>query len=373
MTTNNDDSLFPRYKLYDDAIISGQRTKPAVPIYASLLSLIFYLFLEVSDDEDRIESVGIVFSPEYDPGTFSKRTDPRSFDDFLDALKKETVEYEFYKTALSAMRDGEIEVHQVDYGPPPMALEALPDDQNVYTVSFLLWAEKQGYKIPESIVEETKEFLDFYVRHQQNQRAEKENFPEISDDEFAKLTNEPLWTVANAILYILGHKSETTGSLIKGFVSNRRVTKKIIEYLKDAASIGDLILVGDFESDEELLLNTKVKPKEFIDWIEILPLDLPFPNLTKESVKLADHAISNERTIPREVLDTELTERERQTLLKLIAAMAIRGYKFDQTAKRNEATRDIQNDLDHLGISLDQKTILKWLREACSLIPNEDP
>jgi len=49
--------------------------------------------------------------------------------------------------------------------------------------------------------------------------------------------------------------------------------------------------------------------------------------------------------------------------------MAIAGYKFDQDAKRNQATSDIQSDLDQLGIPLDQRTILKWLREACEIIP----
>lgn len=63
-----------------------------------------------------------------------------------------------------------------------------------------------------------------------------------------------------------------------------------------------------------------------------------------------------------------LSDQETETLYKLIAAMAVKGYAFVPDAKRNQATADIQSDLDQLGISLDQKTILKWVRIACDVI-----
>lgn len=59
---------------------------------------------------------------------------------------------------------------------------------------------------------------------------------------------------------------------------------------------------------------------------------------------------------------------EKTTLLKLVAAMAVMGYAFKPDAARNDATKDIQSDLDKLGLGLDSKTILKWLREACDTI-----
>ena len=65
-------------------------------------------------------------------------------------------------------------------------------------------------------------------------------------------------------------------------------------------------------------------------------------------------------------------ENERKSLMKLVAGMAIAGYRFKPKAKRNQATSDIQADLDKLGIPLDQKTILKWLREASELVDEKD-
>ena len=62
---------------------------------------------------------------------------------------------------------------------------------------------------------------------------------------------------------------------------------------------------------------------------------------------------------------------KKNSLLTLVAGMAIKGYRFDPNANRNEATSDIQSDLDELGIGLDQKTILKWLREATALVDKD--
>lgn len=74
--------------------------------------------------------------------------------------------------------------------------------------------------------------------------------------------------------------------------------------------------------------------------------------------------------MPASPLDSKgLTEQETETLFKLIAAMSIKGYAFIPEAKRNQATADIQSDLDQLGISLDPKTILKWVRIACDVLP----
>lgn len=57
----------------------------------------------------------------------------------------------------------------------------------------------------------------------------------------------------------------------------------------------------------------------------------------------------------------------------MVAAMAVRGYSFEPESSRNSATKDIQSDLDHLGVGLDQKTILKWLREATGALPSHKP
>lgn len=66
-----------------------------------------------------------------------------------------------------------------------------------------------------------------------------------------------------------------------------------------------------------------------------------------------------------------LGTRERETLLKIIVGMAIRGYSFDPNRERNNATTDILDDLAVLGLTLDPKTLRKKLSDACELIDQD--
>lgn len=64
-----------------------------------------------------------------------------------------------------------------------------------------------------------------------------------------------------------------------------------------------------------------------------------------------------------------MSNQERDTLLKLIAAMACEQYSFDPRKQRSDALKNIQEDLERTGISMDQKTVRKWVRLAVDLIP----
>lgn len=66
-----------------------------------------------------------------------------------------------------------------------------------------------------------------------------------------------------------------------------------------------------------------------------------------------------------------VSTKERESLLRLVAAMAVRGYSYDPNVKRNSATTDIAHDLEHLGIPLDPGTIRKWLKQSMDLLPPE--
>lgn len=66
--------------------------------------------------------------------------------------------------------------------------------------------------------------------------------------------------------------------------------------------------------------------------------------------------------------ETTISIQERQTLLKLIAAMSCEQYGFNPKKARNDATGSIRSDLEMVGLSLDDKTILKWLKEASLLV-----
>jgi hypothetical protein len=110
--------------------------------------------------------------------------------------------------------------------------------------------------------------------------------------------------------------------------------------------------------------------KRWIDDLDIQVHPHFYEGLEARIAQKHVEVVATNATTPEQSLN-RVSDQETETLYKLIAAMAIKGYKFVPDAKRNQATADIQSDLDQLGISLDQKTILKWIRIACDVIPKD--
>lgn len=65
-----------------------------------------------------------------------------------------------------------------------------------------------------------------------------------------------------------------------------------------------------------------------------------------------------------------LHPKERESVAKIIVGMAIKGYSYDPKKIRSSTVAEIQSDLDELGISLDDATIRKWIKEGEELLPN---
>tara|TARA_R110002126_G_scaffold213048_4_gene359588 strand:+ start:9470 stop:10495 length:1026 start_codon:yes stop_codon:yes gene_type:complete len=63
--------------------------------------------------------------------------------------------------------------------------------------------------------------------------------------------------------------------------------------------------------------------------------------------------------------------RERQSLLRLVIGMAIKGYAYDPRATRTKTSQEITNDLQLLGLTLDVDTVRKYLNEAKELLPGD--
>lgn len=103
-------------------------------------------------------------------------------------------------------------------------------------------------------------------------------------------------------------------------------------------------------------------PLQFLGWFERMEFSFP-KNLAS--------AVNRIHGLKKDTSEETLSDNERNSLLKLIAAMSVRGYGFDPLAKRNNATKDIQSDMDFLGIPMDQKTILKWVRQATNMLDDE--
>lgn len=140
-------------------------------------------------------------------------------------------------------------------------------------------------------------------------------------------------------------------------------------------------IITSYSERLELMSSTnafleKANPLELIGWMKRLEFIIPknlernvqhfqLPNNEHKTEKIETQNVSTDEPKP-------FLQSERTTALKLIAAMAIGGYKFKPQSIRNEATADILTDLNLLGFKMDPKTILKWLREGCELVEPEN-
>lgn len=68
--------------------------------------------------------------------------------------------------------------------------------------------------------------------------------------------------------------------------------------------------------------------------------------------------------------DQPIGPQERASLYKLVIGMAIDGYGYNPTAKRNDATSEIANGLQERGIGLDVDTVRNWLQKAAAVLPD---
>jgi hypothetical protein len=63
-----------------------------------------------------------------------------------------------------------------------------------------------------------------------------------------------------------------------------------------------------------------------------------------------------------------LATRERDTLLKLVIGMAIKGYSYSPTALKSPTPKEIADDLAILDISVSDDTIRKYLKQATQTV-----
>jgi hypothetical protein len=106
----------------------------------------------------------------------------------------------------------------------------------------------------------------------------------------------------------------------------------------------------------------EIRPSEFAAWARGLGWSLP-PEL-EALAKPSTPKPAPAPTMP------DLSTAEKNSLLKLVIGMAVRGYSFDPAAAKSPVPNEIATDLDQLGIGLDPDTVRKYLREASALLPN---
>jgi hypothetical protein len=71
--------------------------------------------------------------------------------------------------------------------------------------------------------------------------------------------------------------------------------------------------------------------------------------------------------------DEALKPKSRQSLLKLVLGMALDGYGYDPKDKRSPIPKELADALSGKGISIDEDTVRKWLKEAFDEVAFSSP
>lgn len=100
------------------------------------------------------------------------------------------------------------------------------------------------------------------------------------------------------------------------------------------------------------------EPEAFIQWAKRQGMSFD-PDLEKA---VSDGKKALKATQARG--DENLNAKSRQSLLKLVIGLVAATYGYDPQRARTPIAREIEGDLDRVGISLDEDTIRKWLIKA---------
>lgn len=82
--------------------------------------------------------------------------------------------------------------------------------------------------------------------------------------------------------------------------------------------------------------------------------------------------IEHSRSSVVQSTEKPLGTRERESLLKLVIGMAIKGYGYDPRESRSLKVKEIADDLLIQGIPLEADTVRKYLHEAKDLLPGSE-
>ena len=270
-----------------------------IPHTVPLACAVLYLLHEYGDEESRRRQVTDLFYHHADLDYWKK---------LKQILISDDKARQCYEAALKAAETGTIETLVKE---PNYDFENLNEDKiEVYIVSFLLWAEKAGYNIPPYVRPDIESNLKIYQLFKSTREQEKKDFSQISVTEFERRMNEPLWSMTDALLYLMGIKTNESQEKKISFLKYKNLLKRIRPYAEDAFKIKELSLYNyddhSFDVDrtdveakkEKSFLGSKVKPKEFVEWAIKLPMNIPMLTSLPEKKLPKGHEVKGNHVGP---------------------------------------------------------------------------
>ncbi len=275
-----------------------------------------------------------------------------------------------HKAAKKLLKQIKSEITYTDKDPRPKD----ENIQKVKSLDFLRWAENKGMQIPKNVIEAATWLIQKERATLEAEKREKENFPELTVDEFKLLQKEPLWRLYKAILYIAGKQSSRSNNQIIQYIKYKEDLSKLSLYITQAdktkkiSIFADEVLVFDPLDDPnipnyKLIEYGSIEPKAFCEWVATLPLNFPILGLETPATK----SKSNKQKVDEE----KLNPKRKNSLHKLVLTMAMAKYRHDPEALTNSSTKNIKDALNKRGLHVDENTIRSILSEAYRELKNE--
>jgi hypothetical protein len=128
------------------------------------------------------------------------------------------------------------------------------------------------------------------------------------------------------------------------------------------------VVVGDWKSSYDELKKKYEEAVEFLDELSRrVQADQGLQDALRARVAELEAKLNMAPPSERGVLG-----KERESVLKLIIGMAVKGYSYDPNSSRSTTVSEIASDLAQLGLSLTDDTVRKWLKEASELLPRTE-
>jgi hypothetical protein len=178
----------------------------------------------------------------------------------------------------------------------------------------------------------------------------------------------PLWTLDEAVALTFGRNPElVTWSSLEGLlqvyplaVQFNRLRRRVMR-AKDAHQLSDPVAPKEYIA--WACTNGVVVPRRLREIVDASQGQATDWRALYEAIQLELGAVTRE--IERlKAADKPLGRNERNTLLKLILGLAIKGYRYDHRAARSPNAKEIADDLADLGLRIDDDTVRKRLKEA---------
>lgn len=172
------------------------------------------------------------------------------------------------------------------------------------------------------------------------------------------------WSLDEAVALSIGF--EPRGNLLEGSNGMPVQNDVLAFYSKRKALIKDNFKWVGFEASR------KNSVPDIVRWFDQVDLDVP-QQLLAAADKYHALGIGKKSKLGRSNAadDKPLDPRERSTMLKMIIAMAIEGYRYDPKAERSAIPSEIESDMNLLGIGINLETIRKHLKSGSALLDDE--